>query len=85
MRRTERQSQSCSAAHRMQSQRLRPLHQRLRRDPLPLLLRQIQLAAQIDCVLFQFPNLLPAILEKRLRRQQFKPGEPLLRLLIEQG
>ena len=52
---------------------------------LPLLLRQIQLAAQIDCVLFQFPNLLPAVLEKRLRRQQFKPGQPLLRLRIEQG
>ena len=52
---------------------------------LPLLLRQIQLAAQIDCVLFQFPDLLPAILEKRLRRQQFKPGQPLLRLRIEQG
>ena len=36
---------------------------------LPLLLRQIQLAAQIDCVLFQFPDLLPAVLEKRLRRR----------------
>ena len=50
---------------------------------LPLFLRQIQFAAQIDRVLFQFPDLVPAILEKRLRRQQFKPGQSLLRLRIE--
>ena len=37
---------------------------------LPLLLRQIQLAAQVDCVLLQLPNFLPAILEKRLRRRK---------------
>ena len=52
---------------------------------LPLFLRQIKFAAQVDRVLFQFPDLLPAILEKRLRRQQFEPGEPMLRLRIEQG
>ena len=52
---------------------------------LPLLLRQIEFAAQINRILFQRSDLLPAILEKRLRRQQFKPGQPLLRLLIEQG
>ena len=52
---------------------------------LPLLLRQIEFAAQIDCILFQCSDLLPAILEKRLRRQQFKPGQPLLRLRIELG
>ena len=52
---------------------------------LPLLLCQIQFAAQVNRILFQLPDLLPAILEKRLRRQQFEPGQPLLRLLIEQG
>ena len=50
---------------------------------LPLLLRQIQLAAQIDCVLFQFPDLLPAILEKRLKRRKLHTGQSLLRLRIE--
>ena len=50
---------------------------------LPLLLRQIQLAAQINRILFQFPNFLPAILEKRLRRRELHTGQPMLRLRIE--
>ena len=52
---------------------------------LPLLLREIQLAAQINRILFQFPNFLPAILEKRLRRRELHTGQPMLRLRIEQG
>ena len=50
---------------------------------LPLLLRQIQLATQIDCVLFQFPDLLPAVFEKRLGRRELHTGQTLLRLRIE--
>ena len=52
---------------------------------LPLLLCQIQFAAQVNRILFQRSNFFTPVLEKRLRRQQFEPGEPLLRLLIEQG
>ena len=50
---------------------------------LPLLLRQIQLAAQINRILFQFPNFFPAILEKCLRGWELHTGQPLLRLRIE--
>ena len=52
---------------------------------LSLLLRKIKFAAQINRILFQRSNFFTPVLEKRLRRQQFEPGEPLLRLLIEQG
>ena len=50
---------------------------------LPLLLRQIQLAAQVDYVLLQLPNFFTPVFEKRFRRRKLHTGEPLLRLLVE--
>ena len=50
---------------------------------LPLLLRQIQFAAQINRILFQFPNFFPTILDKGLRGWKLYTGQSLLRLLIE--